>query len=115
MLATVVKIRSFKLAQAPRLLHWMGFDRDDEVYVMVTPNDGTDNGVSVESDHAVVLNSLPTMPTVEIASCNRCYRYIGAGEDDLICSVSLISSDADGDPIDYTYDWYLNGGASQQR
>ena len=23
----------------------MGFDRDDEVYVLVTPNDGTDNGL----------------------------------------------------------------------
>ena len=35
----------------------MGFDRDDEVYVNVTPNDGTDNGTTVESDHAVVLNT----------------------------------------------------------
>ena len=86
------------------------FDRDDEVYVMVTPNDGTDNGTSVESDHAVVLNSLPTMPTVEIASASGA-NEIGAGEDNLICSVSLISSDDDGDPIDYTYDWYLNNEA----
>ena len=86
------------------------FDRDDEVYVMVTPNDGTDNGTPVESDHAIVQNSLPTAPAVEIATASGATE-IGAGEDDLICSVSLISSDADGDPIDYTYDWYLNNGA----
>ena len=43
----------------------MGFDRDDGVYVLVTPNDGTDNG-TVESDHAVVLNSAPSAPSIAL-------------------------------------------------
>ena len=51
----------------------MGFDRDDEVYVLVTPNDGTDDGVTVESDHAMVQNSLPTSPTVQVVDL-RCDR-----------------------------------------
>ena len=42
----------------------MGFDRDDEVYVLVTPNDGTDNGTTVESDHAIVLNTAPSTPSI---------------------------------------------------
>ena len=47
--------------QVGRLVGFFGrctsfaFDRDDEVYVNMTPNDGTDNGATVESDHAVVL------------------------------------------------------------
>ena len=47
----------------------MGFDRDDEVYVNVTPNDGTDNGTTVESDHAVVLNTATR-------GDNYCNQYI---------------------------------------
>jgi hypothetical protein len=39
---------------------------------------------------------------------------VGAGEEDLICSVTTPSTDLDGDPITYTYDWYVNGGSSQQ-
>ena len=91
----------------------MGFDRDDEVYVLVTPNDGTDDGVTVESDHAMVQNSLPTSPTVQVVGASGATE-VGAGEEDLVCSITGLSTDADGDSVDYTYDWSVNGGASQQ-
>ena len=91
----------------------MGFDRDDEVYVLVTPNDGTDDGTIVESDHAMVQNSLPTSPTVQVVSASGAIE-VGAGEEDLVCTITGVSTDADGDSVDYTYDWYVNGGASQQ-
>ena len=91
----------------------MGFDRDDEVYVLVTPNDGTDDGVTVESDHAMVQNSLPTSPSVEVLGATGATE-VGAGEEDLVCSITGLSTDADGDSVDYTYDWSVDGGASQQ-
>ena len=52
----------------------MGFDRDDEVYVLVTPNDGTDNGTTVESDHAIVLNSAPSAASIAVEYIDSSYR-----------------------------------------
>ena len=84
-----------------------GFDRDDEVYVMVTPNDGTENGVSVESDHAMVLNSPPVAPGIAV---------LGSGSppiaqvDSLTCAVTTPSTDLDGDSFLYTYNWYDPSG-----
>ena len=80
-----------------------GFDRDDEVYVMVTPNDGTENGVSVESDRAMVLNSPPTAPVVALTSTGN---PPVENEDDLTCTITDISTDIDGDSVTYTYNWY---------
>ena len=79
-----------------------GFDRDDQVYVLVTPNDGTDDGVQVESDIATVLNTAPTTPTISLTSSVN--PPIG-GVDDLTCSVTGISTDLDGDLVTYTYEW----------
>ena len=77
----------------------MGFDRDDEVYVLVTPNDGTDNGTTVESDHAVVLNTVPSAPTVTVTSAvNPPIEEV----DDLTCTIVSPSTDLDGDSF-YTY------------
>ena len=67
----------------------MGFDRDDEVYVLVTPNDGTDDGTRVESDHAIVLNTPPTSPTVQVVGSTGATE-VGAGEEDLVCVLSLV-------------------------
>ena len=81
----------------------MGFDRDDEVYVNVTPNDGTDNGTTVESDHAVVLNSAPSAPSISVTStANPPIEFV----DNLDCSIVGLSTDDDGDAITYTYTWY---------
>ncbi len=79
------------------------FDRDDEVYVNVTPNDGTDDGNTVESDRALVLNSVPTEPTLAL---------LGSGDpplaqiDSLTCTVTSPATDVDGDSLLYTYNWY---------
>ena len=65
--------------------------------------------VTVESDHAMVQNSLPTSPTVQVVGASGATE-VGAGEEDLVCSITGLSTDADGDSVDYTYDWYVNGG-----
>ena len=68
----------------------MGFDRDDEVYVLVTPNDGTDNGTTVESDHAIVLNTVPSAPSVTVTSAvNPPIEEV----DDLTCTIVSPSTD----------------------
>ena len=89
----------------------MGFDRDDEVYVNVTPNDGTDNGTTVESDHAVVLNSAPSAPSISVTStANPPIEFV----DNLDCSIVGLSTDDDGDAITYTYTWYDPTGTDVQ-
>ena len=89
----------------------MGFDRDDEVYVMVTPNDGVDNGTTVESDHAVVLNTAPSAPTITVTSAvNPPIEMV----DDLTCTVVNPSTDIDGDSFTYTYTWYDPTGTDVQ-
>ena len=64
------------------------------VYVLVTPNDGTDNGLTVESDHAVALNSAPSAPSIALTSTsNPPIEMV----DDLDCSIVGLSTDDDGD------------------
>ena len=87
------------------------FDRDDEIYVLVTPNDGTDDGLTVESDHATVLNTAPTQPTIAISSS---VTPPMEGVDDLTCSVTGASTDLDGNAITYSYEWLDNVGFTQQ-
>ena len=88
-----------------------GFDRDDEVYAIVTPNDGSDNGASVESDHAIVLNAAPTAPAVSVTSS---VTPPLEGVDDLTCMITTVSTDPDGDSIDYTFKWYDASGTNTQ-
>ena len=87
------------------------FDRDDEVYVNVTPNDGTDNGTTVESDHAVVLNTAPSAPSVAVTSTANPPIE---GVDDLTCTIVGPSTDDDGDSVTYTYTWYDPTGTDVQ-
>ena len=87
------------------------FDKGDEVYAVVTPNDGSDNGTSVESDHAFVQNSAPTAPTVSVTSATTPPLE---GVDDLTCMITTVSTDPDGDSIDYTFNWYDANGTNAQ-
>ncbi len=87
------------------------FDRDDEVYVTVTPNDGTDDGSTVESDHALVLNSAPTEAVIALTSTGN---PPVENEDDLVCTITGPSTDIDGDPVTYTYNWYDSTGTLVQ-
>lgn len=90
-----------------------GFDKGDEVYVNVTPNDGVDDGVTVESDHAIVLNTPPTSPVVAVIG-EQGSTEVGAGEENLVCSITTPSTDDDGDSVTYTYDWIDQDGVVWQ-
>ena len=60
------------------------FDRDDEVYVVVTPNDGVEDGNSMTSSGVTVLNTPPTAPSVSASP-----DPASAGQDDLVCMVDV--------------------------
>lgn len=89
------------------------FDRDDEVFVLVTPNDGLDDGLAVTSDQAIVQNTAPTEAGLSMTSTAFPDEPVAA-EDDLICSIDSISSDLDIDSITYTYEWYDGDALLQQ-
>ncbi|MEC8381312.1 MAG: glycine-rich protein, partial [Myxococcota bacterium] len=79
------------------------FNRDDDVYVVVTPNDGIDNGVPLISSSQTIYNTPPTPPSVAISPSPA------DESEDLECQVTAPSSDADLDSVTYTYLWFVNG------
>ena len=85
------------------------FDRDDEVYVVVTPNDGVEDGISMTSSGVTVLNTPPTAPSVSASP-----DPASAGQDDLVCTVDVPGTDADTDVVYYTYEWTDPTGAVVQ-
>ena len=76
------------------------FDRDDTVYVVVTPTDGGVDGPPVTSCLMTVSNSAPTAPEVSVSPS----RFLG-GQDEVECLVDTPSVDDDGDPVVYEYIW----------
>ena len=68
------------------------FDRDDEVYVVITPNDGIDDGNPLTSSSITVANTAPTVPGVSLSP-----DPANAGQDDLLCTVDTSATDDDGD------------------
>ncbi|MGC6507368.1 MAG: hypothetical protein ACON4U_03085 [Myxococcota bacterium] len=89
---------------ATSLLGSVYFDRDDQVYVVVTPFDGTDDGSPLSSNTVTVDNSVPSTPGVSIGPATP-YE----GVDPLICSVISPASDIDNDSVQYLYEWFDAG------
>ena len=82
------------------------FDKDQEVYVIATPNDGTEDGASETSATLTVLNTPPEAPVVSISPSEP-----EVGTDDLVCVIDTESTDDDGDGITYTFEWDVDGVA----
>ena len=81
------------------------FDRDDQVYVIVKPSEG----------------SPYTTPTVTVSNTPPSVVYIGitpeipmVGQDELRCTINLSSTDDDMDIVRYTYQWTDGAGEVQQ-
>ena len=83
------------------------FDRDDEIYVVVTANDGTVDSIPYTSSMLSVSNSAPVIDNLTITP-----NGATAGEDDLICEV--VATDIDGENVEYTYQWSDPDGVVQQ-
>ncbi len=82
------------------------FVKGDDVTVSVIPWDGNLEGGAVTSGVREIQNSLPTAPVIAIDP-----EY-PEDDDALTCTLVADSTDADGDPISYTYAWDNNGTAS---
>jgi hypothetical protein len=80
------------------------FDRDEVVYVTGNVDDGTES-TTATSASITVSNSAPTAPVVAITPSDA------ASGDDLTCELVTESTDADGDPISYTFAWDVDGTA----
>lgn len=80
------------------------FDKHDTVYVVATASDGTDTSAPVTSAIVTVLNSAPSAPTTDVQP-----DAPTAGVDNLVCLVTGASTDADGDPINYSMTWTVDG------
>ena len=78
------------------------FDRDQEVYVVLTADDGT-TAVEATSATILVMNSPPTAPGLA--------PLVGEEGVDLTCSVTTASTDVDGDEITSTFAWEVDGAA----
>jgi len=80
------------------------FDKGQDVYVVATPNDGTDDGTAVTSSTVTVLNTAPEAPSISISPSSPVEVV-----DDLLCQVDTASSDDDGDTVTYTMAWTVDG------
>ncbi|MFK7927380.1 MAG: hypothetical protein AB8H79_04280 [Myxococcota bacterium] len=80
------------------------FDRDDEVYVEVTPNDGEDDGATVRSAVVTVVNSAPVLTSVTLSPGSM------VRTDDTL-TAAWAATDADGDTLTATYVWTVDGTA----
>ncbi len=76
------------------------FSRDQTILVEVTPYDGIDHGAAVTSEPATVVNSLPSIALLTLTPSE-------AYTDDVL-TAGIVSSDADGDPVSFTYAWYVD-------
>ena len=77
------------------------FDKGQEVYVVVIPNDGIDDGNPETSSTVTIANTLPVASTPTLAP-DPAYEA-----DTLTCTPGT-SSDADGDSVSLSYGWSTN-------
>ena len=86
------------------------FGKNDEVYVIVTPYDGLQNGNPLTSDIVTISNSIPSTPVITAEGSLNTPAIVGA--EDLICSVDTPAIDDDPeDMVYYTYDWTQPDGS----
>ena len=77
------------------------FVKGDQVRVTCTPNDGMSTGTPV-TDTIVISNAPPSAPTVVIDP-------VAPNDADTLRATPSGSVDPDGDPIQYSYQWYKDG------
>ncbi len=82
-----------------------GYVKGDVVYVIVTPDDRTEQGDPIQSIDIDIMNSPPALATAEVQPT------LPSADDILVC-VPDGPSDADNDIVAYNFEWFVNGGAA---
>ena len=82
------------------------FNRDQNVHVVVTPNDGVEDGLSMTSNGLLISNSAPILSSVVVTP-----TVASVGMDDLYCDA--LATDVDGDSVLYSYVWSDSTGIQQ--
>ena len=85
------------------------FNKGDQIYAVVTPNDGIEDGSSFTTSSIEVLNTLPSAPVISLGPSNP-----DIDTDNVTCQVDSPSVDMDSDVIEYTFDWTLLDGSMIQ-
>jgi len=80
------------------------FDKGDELYVVVTPTDGTDSGDAETSAVLTAVNTAPSLTGVSLSPST-------VREGTTVSCVPTGFSDDDGDSPVYRYRWLVNGTA----
>jgi hypothetical protein len=80
------------------------FDKGDSIYVVVTPNDGEDDGADLKSTTIKAGNTLPSITGVNLSP-------IPAFEGSTVVCTPTGWKDADSDKEGYKYSWTVNGKA----
>ena len=76
------------------------FDKDDQVYVVVTPNDGLEDGSSFTSTSLSIANSQPIGLTASVSSSNSFYN-----DSTLTCVATASDIDPEDATLTYSYAW----------
>lgn len=92
------------VSSLPTLSGSFYFNKGDQIFVELTPNDGEDDGDTVVTSPTTVINTPPTSPTVSVSPVDPV-----TGIDDIVCSLTGFASDADGDPLTYSIGWLRDG------
>lgn len=77
------------------------FDRDQVVVCEVTPADGSDDGTPVSTPSVTISNTAPVIASVTLSPASP------KTTDTL--TATTVASDADGDTITLTHEWYVDG------
>ncbi len=78
-------------------------NKGDDIYVVLSPSDGSTTGIPAITSSVTVQNSAPTTPSIDATDDPI------ATIDDILCAVTGASTDADGDTITYFFEWEADG------
>ena len=78
--------------------------KNESVVCSVQADDAEDTGNTATAS-TTIQNSIPTTPVVSISPSKP------AVNDDLVCGIDTVSTDADNDSITYTFEWEVNAAS----
>ena len=84
-----------------------GFEKHDQVAVLVTASDDLQSSEPRSSNVVRIANSPPVAPTLVFTP-----EEPHAGHDDLVCRIDTEGTDADGDELSYDFGWSVEGVAT---